>query len=238
MIVITTIASSSAGNCYAVSDCITPLLIECGVSLARLRKRIGHRVSSMAACLVSHGHKDHCRFDCDIAVCGVTIYASQETLDASPELLEYYGHRCSAIAPGVTYPIGTWQVKPFECEHDFPGTLGFLLASGSERLVYMIDSAYPKYTFAGMTHLMIECNYSAELVKEAIRAGQTHPAQYARVARNHMSLERLLKWIRKQDLRNLQETHLLHLSDRHSDAELFEREVARATGRPVFVAGR
>ena len=51
--------SSSAGNCYRVSDRTTSLLLEAGLPLKKIRVATGHQLSALAGCLVSHEHGDH-----------------------------------------------------------------------------------------------------------------------------------------------------------------------------------
>ena len=53
---IDSLASSSAGNVYVVSDRDTTLLLECGVTYKKLLKLTGFEISRFAACLVSHSH--------------------------------------------------------------------------------------------------------------------------------------------------------------------------------------
>ncbi|MHB8928914.1 MAG: MBL fold metallo-hydrolase, partial [Bacillota bacterium] len=57
-----------------------------------------------------------------------------------------------------------------------------------------------------------------------------------RVIKNHMSIERALDMLRANDLGQVREIHLLHLSDGNSDAEAFRRQVQELTGKPVYVA--
>lgn len=52
----TSLASSSRGNAYVVSDGETTLLLECGLSFRELQKRLGYGVTDITACLVSHEH--------------------------------------------------------------------------------------------------------------------------------------------------------------------------------------
>ena len=52
----TSLASSSRGNAYVVSDGETTLLLECGRSFKELQKRLGYGVADITACLVSHEH--------------------------------------------------------------------------------------------------------------------------------------------------------------------------------------
>ena len=57
----TSLASSSKGNAYVVSDGETTLLLECGLTFKELQKRLGYGVAGITACLVSHEHQDHAK---------------------------------------------------------------------------------------------------------------------------------------------------------------------------------
>lgn len=227
--------SSSAGNCYHVTDGRTELLIEAGLRFADIRKALDFRVSRLAGVLISHEHLDHSRAVADLARAGVDIYASQGTIVSR----ELSGHRIKEIEPKKQFTVGTWTVLPFDVEHDAEQPLGFLLANrDGDKLVFITDSYYCRYTFSGLTHICIECNYSLQILDANIAAGRVHPAMRPRLLRSHFSLENVLDFLRANDLSKVQEIHLLHLSDSNSDEELFKRRVQETTGKPVYVAGR
>lgn len=50
------IASGSKGNCYLIDDGETKLLIECGIPFKQIQIGCDFKLSSVAACLVSHEH--------------------------------------------------------------------------------------------------------------------------------------------------------------------------------------
>lgn len=134
--------------------------------------------------------------------------------------------------------IGTWTVKPFKCVHDAEGTVGYFISQGENRIVYMTDTAYSRYTFEGLTHLYIECNHSVEIMRSHVHGGDIHADRYRRTRQNHMSLETLLSFLDEIDKSRLQEIVLLHLSDGNSDEKAFKEAVQKKAGCPVYVAGR
>lgn len=229
------LASSSAGNCYHVTDGRTELLIEAGIRFTDIRKALDFRVTRLAGVLISHEHMDHSRAAADLAKAGVDVYASAGTIAARG----LTGHRIKVVEPKRQFDIGTWTIMPFDVEHDAEQPLGFLLANrDGEKLVFITDSYYCRYTFSGLTHIAIEANYSLRILDENIAAGRVHPAMRPRLLRSHFSLENVLDFLRANDLSIVQEVHLLHLSDNNSDEELFRRRVQEATGKPVYIAGR
>jgi len=48
--------SGSKGNCYILSDSYTKIMLECGLPVAKIKKKGGYRLHEIQACLVSHGH--------------------------------------------------------------------------------------------------------------------------------------------------------------------------------------
>jgi Metal-dependent hydrolases of the beta-lactamase superfamily I len=235
MIRFRSLASSSAGNCYHVTDGTTELLIEAGLRFADIRKALEFRISRLSGILITHEHMDHSRAAADLARAGVDIYASAGTIAARG----LTGHRVKPIEAKKQFTVGTWTIMPFDVEHDAEQPLGFLLANqAGEKLVFITDSYYCRYTFSGLTHIAVECNYSLRILDENIAAGRVHPAMRKRLLRSHFSLENVLEFLRANDMSKVEEIHLLHLSDQNSDEKLFKRRVQEVTGKPVYVAGR
>lgn len=238
MIEIKPLASGSAGNCYWISDGRTPLLLECGIPIREIKNGLNFRLSEVAGCLISHEHQDHCKAVPEIIRAGINTYMSLGTIEAL-ELEEHglYGYRVNIVKSKEQFRIGTWTILPFEVEHDAAEPLGFLLGNqDGDKLLYATDTYYVRYKFVGLTHIMIECNYAADILQENIRKGLVPPAMKKRLLQSHMSLETAKDFLRANDLSQVREIWLLHLSDRNSDAERFKREVQELTGKPVYVA--
>lgn len=226
------LASSSSGNCYAVTDGATPLLLECGIRFKDIQAGTGHRVTSMAGCLVSHEHGDHAKAVSDVARAGVDVYASQGTIDA----LGVTHHRLRPIRAHHKFQLGSWTVLPFDIIHDAAEPLGFLLVSEAGKVLYLTDTAYCPYRFNGLTHLLIEANYSLDIIRQNVAAGSIPLSHKNRVIRSHMSIERVLDMLRANDLSRVREIWLLHMSAQSGDEAAFRRRVQEATGKPTFVA--
>lgn len=78
---IKSIASSSKGNAYLISDFQTTVLIECGISLKELKRKTNFIVPGVIdACLISHEHGDHSKSLKDLLNAGVRCYALKECL--------------------------------------------------------------------------------------------------------------------------------------------------------------
>ncbi|MDT8980013.1 MBL fold metallo-hydrolase [Paenibacillus sp. chi10] len=235
MIDILPLGSSSAGNAYRVTDGHTSLLLEAGLRFKDIQRALEFRLSDIAGCLVSHDHGDHSKSIKDLMKAGINVYTGQGTTEA----LGLSGHRIRPVAARQQFTIGTWTILPFEVEHDAAEPLGFILANRSgDKLLFATDTYYIRYRFAGLTHIMIECNYSIKILRENIAAGRVPAVMKNRLLRSHFSLENIKEFIRANDMRRVQEIWLLHLSDKNSDEELFKSEIQALTGKQVMIARR
>jgi len=236
MIAITPLASGSSGNCYRVSDGRTPLLLECGISINDILRNLKFGVSSLAGCLLSHGHSDHSRAVKDLMKFGVDIYLSQGTADEISGLGPWR-HRINIIKAKQQFRIGSWTILPFETQHDAAEPLGFLLANqAGDKLLYATDTYYIRYRFQGLTHIMVECNYSLDILKRNVEAGAVPKELKSRILKSHFSLENVKEFLRANDLSKVQEIWLIHLSEQNSCEKRFKEEVQKITGKPTYIA--
>lgn len=237
MVEIIPLASSSLGNCYYLTDSSTPLLLECGISFREIRRKLNFRTSDIAACLVTHEHQDHCSAIRDVIRAGIDVYASQGTISEVAEWFNIQSHRIKRIEANRPFTVGTWRILPFETQHNAAEPLGFLLASKTgAKVLFATDTYYIRYKFTGLTHIMIECNYSKDILEQNVRNGEVPIPVKRKLLKAHFSLDNVKKFFRANDLSRVQEIWLIHMSNKNADAERFKREIQAVTGKPVFIA--
>lgn len=233
------LASSSNGCCYRLSGggADSAILIDAGIRFELIQQGIDFQISSLGGCLVSHAHGDHVKAVKKLMDASLDCYASSETWEQMEKTIGRH-HRSRTVTELKEFDVrGGWRVLPFDAVHDMPGTLGFVIGSPDGfKALYLTDSAYSRYTFQGLTHIYIECNFSQELLRENVENGKVHAERFARTQRTHMSLERLIQMLKSNDLSKVEEIHLLHLSSANSDELGFKKAIERATGCPVYVA--
>lgn len=223
------LASGSSGNAYIVSDGKTTLLLDAGISFKEIQKGCGFQTSSISGCLVTHRHGDHAKAIPKLLQRGITVYSNADVAELYPGV-----HQMDELKE---FRVGTLRVLPFEAEHDVP-CYGYQVTSAEtgEKLIYITDSAYIKYTFTGLTHLMVEANYAQEILLDNAKSERMPLFLAERVIQMHMSIETLLGLLRANDMRQVRQIYLLHLSDGNSDAEAFKRQVQQETGAEVYIA--
>ncbi|MCT8138615.1 MBL fold metallo-hydrolase [Anaerobacillus sp. CMMVII] len=232
MINIKALASGSKGNCYYITDGHTPLLLEAGISFKSIQKQLNFKTTSIAGCFVTHEHKDHSKSIAEVLKSGIDCYMSKGTAEA----LNIHHHRVHNIEAKKQFKLGTWTILPFEVEHDVSEPMGFLFANEvGDKLLFATDTYYIKYKFKGLSHIMIECNYSLDILNQNIEVGRVPKIMKKRLLRSHFSLENVKEFLKANDLSKVQEIHLLHLSDNNSDEQRFKQEIQALTGKLVYV---
>lgn len=222
---LTPFASSSRGNLYQVDDGATRILLECGLTMNRIRKLLPHKLGDYRACLVTHEHKDHSRSVPELLRRGMDLYMTNGTAGA---LLDAPVPGLHIVTPGRQFVIGTLRIKPFATVHDCAEPCGFLIRSmqTDEVLAFATDTSVMRYRFPGMTEIALECNYSADL----LAASQLPKAVRERAVHTHLSLESACCWLAAADLSKAQRIWLCHLSAAHGSAADFQRIVQQLTG--------
>lgn len=229
---IQTLASGSTGNSYLIDDGQTQLLIELGIQFKQIQQALNYETSKVDGCLISHSHKDHCKGVEQALKASMDVYMSQATKNE----IGIEHNRIKIYENKKQFRIGTFTVLPFGVKHDVENH-GFLIQSDNgKRLLFATDTYYVRYKFKNINYLMIECNYSEEILRKNVDEGKIHPALANRIRASHFSLENVIDFLWANDLRNVEEIHLLHLSSSNSDEELFKKEVQKVTGKLVIVA--
>lgn len=216
-----TFASSSHGNCYAVSDGATAIMLECGLAYKKLQKLTDFSLSEFQACLVSHEHKDHAKAVNDLIKRGMDVYMSQGTAEA----LET--DAVNLIENMEQFNIGSLDIVPFTTFHDAAEPLGFLIKSrvDGDVLAFATDTVNLRYRFPGLNILAIEANYDKAILE---RCDKMPEKVRHRITNAHMEIDTLCDYLRGLDLSQCREIHLLHLSDATSHEGHFINKVARA----------
>lgn len=222
------IASSSHGNAYMLSDGQTTILIECGVPFKMIQRACGEAIGAVAACLVSHEHKDHSRCIGSIMRNGIRVITSAGTAAA----LGIDG--VELIADREVVRVGTLSILAFSTYHDCAEPLGFYIKSHAdgESIVFATDTSNLAYRFHAPTYLALEANYSAGMLGLCDRLP---PKVRERIKLTHMDIDRLCGYISTLDLSACKHIYLLHLGDATSSEADFVDRVRRTTGGKIKV---
>lgn len=218
----TSIASSSSGNAYVVSDGDTTLLLECGLTFKELQKRMGYHLTSITACLVSHEHQDHAKAAAQLLKRGIPVYMSYGTAEKHKDEMD----AAQFIQAGDELTFGALRVKAFRTFHNTLEPLGFLIwdTRTDEKLLFAVDTANLAVCALGLTYIAVECNYEESL----LAASQRIPESLKnRIRHSHFEVDDVICWLKKQDLSHVLTIYLLHLSAGNSRAAAWLSRFAR-----------
>jgi len=236
--VLKVIGSGSSGNCYLMDDGINVLIIEAGVRFKEVKKALGFDLSRVVGCIVTHAHADHGGFAQQYMDAGINVYADIGTILE----LGLKGHRAIALDPmtltsinGFT-EISKFKVATFDVEHDADGPVGYLIENQyMGTALFVTDTHYIKYRFDHLDHLLIEANFSDEILDANVEKRSIHPKLADRIRSSHMSIGFVEEFIELNELKP-QNTVLIHLSDSNSHAAEFKQRVEYLVDGNVYIA--
>lgn len=229
---LTVIESGSDGNCYLLTASNgQTLVIELGVKFIDVKKAMDFNISNIIGSIVTHAHGDHSKGVREAMNAGVEIYMSRgcsDTLGISGD------YRIRNMKHLQKFKIGEFEVLALDAKHDSPETLMFVIGHPEMGVcLFLTDSYYMPYKIPGLTNIMIEANFCEEIISEKL-SGKKFLRD--RVIENHLSLQICKDVLRNNDLSQVNNIILLHLSSSNSDAIRFEREIIELTGKTVNVA--
>jgi phosphoribosyl 1,2-cyclic phosphodiesterase len=217
---IKTFQSGSSGNLHLLQHGEKKLLIECGLPFAKIKKYLDFDLN-VDGCLLSHCHMDHAKSANEIMQAGIDLYCSQETADA----LKLSGHRLKIVKYNEYFRVNGWYVLPLKTKHAL-GSMAFMIDIEQTRVLFATDTGSFNYRLNDLTHIMIEANWSDKTASAEYMGGTIG---------KHMSLKAVLNFLAINNLSRVQEIHLIHLSNRHANADYFKTECQKATGKPVYI---
>jgi len=227
------LGSNSSGNSYILQGKTASLIIECGLSLSKVKEALDFDLSSINGALVSHCHGDHAKFAPEYLKAGIDVCSSLGTLNT---FKSDSTHHMRVMSKNKKYNIGEFIVMPFDITHDAPEPFGFLIKHDECGLVlFVTDTMYLKYKFPGLNNIIIECNYCQDILDSRLQDGDTIDMVRNRVISSHMSFETCKDVLRANDLTAVNNIVLIHLSDSHSNSALFKNEVESLTGKNVHI---
>lgn len=215
MIKIAFLGSGSKGNATLISDGVSLILIDMGLTKARLVDGcalFAKQLKDIDAAFFTHNHNDH--------LSGHKYLPKELKVYASFDFKE--SPSASLIKAGDNIRIGDIQVTALSASHDAPNPLSYLIQVGEEKLAYITDTGYiPKKTFKAIVdcdYYLLESNHDPCLEAHSGRSATL----VARVLgkKGHLSNEDSAKYFLKAHGEKTKACYLAHLSDDCNTPEL------------------
>ncbi len=212
------------------------LLIECGLRFQKIKEALKFKLDRVAGCLVTHSHGDHCCAVKDVMKAGIRVYATTGEHRAMGTEHHHNSRFVTSGFPAIVN-VGSFKFMAFKIIHDTPDPVGYLIGHDEcGTVLFLTDTMYSPYKFAGLNNVIVEANYCQNILDQQLRDGAIVKKQYDRVIESHMSIEHCKDLLLANDLSQVNNIVLIHLSDGNSDAARFKREVQDVTGKTVHIA--
>lgn len=230
---LTVLSSNSSGNGYILTSSTgESLLLEAGVKLMEVKKALNFDMTGISGLILSHQHQDHAGQLIEYLFQGIDCYMSAETADAK----NCSQNNAHIIKAKQTYQIGSYKIKPFEIVHDCM-CYGYLIWHPEMGMTtFITDTHFCPFIFPGLSNIIIEANYSNDIVDAKLLAGTANIFVRNRVLTSHMEFQVTKDFLKANDLSKVNNIVLVHLSDGNSDSALFKKEITELTGKQVHIA--
>ena len=222
------LGSSSSGNCYLLYTENSILIIEAGIPFKELNRLHLFDMRKVVGCIITHEHGDHASRVEEYQSKGIKCYASTGTREKLNDKVINIGF----------FESKEFSVFPFSISHDAADPVGFLIQTKDENVLFATDTYLLRYTFRDLTAILIECNYSMDIINKNLEEGRISNARRERTILSHMELSTCIDTIKSNDLSKLNKVLLLHLSDSNSDEELFVRTVEESVNVRTLAANK
>jgi phosphoribosyl 1,2-cyclic phosphodiesterase len=232
------LGSGSSGNCYLLENEKECLIIEAGVHLQQLKIALDFDTSKIVGCIISHEHNDHAKQVPNLQALGINCFMSAGTATKADKAT-IHNSRTHIIENEKTFRLGGFVIKPFDILHDAVEPLGFLIYhKDCGKVLFITDSKYSKNTFTGLNNIIIEANYSSEIINRKLTAENNKLFLRNRILDSHLSIENCIELLKSNDLSQINNIILIHLSDSNSNEADFVKQIEDLTAKTVLSANQ
>lgn len=232
---INVIASGSKGNCTAVTFGKVTILLDAGIGFDRIQRALNFK--NPTAVFITHEHGDHAKLSTiqELLKRGVDVYMTKGTAEA---LKLKSSHRLHLIEVGVRYQMedyinkSRYKFYATRTIHDAAEPVMYSFWDCHNVVRYIVDSGEIPLQIMPADYLLIEANF----LETELQNADIDSTQKERIFKNHLSAEKVLKWLKKDlIITKPREIHLLHISKRHGNGEIFRQMVQAEVGDDVKV---
>ena len=235
------LGSGSAGNATLVeAQCgtqVSRLLIDCGLSLRELGKRLQAadlNLQAIDAVFITHEHADHVGHARSFAQkTGAAVWMSKGTaLACNLDEWDLAADQFQVARDGEAIDLGALQLHPFTVPHDAREPLQLRCTDGDVHLGVLTDlghgSSHVVQALQQCHALLLECNHDTELLAQS-----SYPVFLKkRIAgpQGHLSNEESAQLTKALVHPSLNLIVAAHLSERNNRPDLAQHLVALAAG--------
>ena len=158
MIEFSLLSSGSKANCLYVSDGVTRVLVDCGLSAREASRRLlerGIAPHSIQGIVLTHEHSDHCAGVVSFSKRhSIPVFANRGTFKGLSHIEPFTSVKQEIFATGTPFTIGGLAFDPFSITHDAEDPVGFRITGGEHTLGVVTDLGQVTTLVAEKTRLL------------------------------------------------------------------------------------
>lgn len=241
------LASGSSGNCYYLGTDSYGILIDAGIGIRTIRKRLkdeGIPFERVLAVFVTHDHADHIK---SVGPLGenlfLPIYATSCThvgINRSYVTTQKLGISAKHIEKYQPLQLRDFTIEAFEVPHDGTDNVGYFIQAGNHAFCFVTDlgeitPVVERYLLRAQ-YLIIEANYDAEM----LRMGSYPPYLKERIASStgHLCNAHTAEFLATHWQQHWSHIWLCHLSKDNNHPDLAYKTVELRLKEEGIVVGR
>ena len=219
------LASGSKGNAIFFGTEQTRILIDMGISLGALVKKlaeIGIAIETIQAVLITHEHTDHIKgLSLLTQKWNVPVLANAETAKGIVQALNIRP-RFKLFTTGEPFSFGDLEVLPFSIPHDTLDPVGFVIKAMGRKIGFCTDlghvTSHVRKMLEKCDYLYLEANHQISMVHACPRP-QIYK-QRVLSKQGHLSNQECAQLLAALAHKDLKHVHLAHLSSECNSHEL------------------
>lgn len=217
---ISILSSGSKGNSTLIETNTKNILIDVGLPLSNLEKRLERSMPKIDILIITHTHVDHIKgIKSLLKKQQPTIYTLENNLEEKIEQIELITHE-------KTYENENITINLFELSHDVP-CLGAYIKENDNELIYITDTGYIKEKlikqYQNKTIYIIESNYEEEMLMNG--SYPFYLKQRIRSDKGHISNEDTCRYLTKLVGNKTKYICLAHLSEENNNPNIVKEKV-------------
>lgn len=219
------IVTGSDGNLYIIKSNEVLYLLECGIKCKSIIKYLALNnklISNFRGCFITHKHSDHA-----LAINDINIYMS---VYSNMQVKQKFNYGGLVLSPKKAYFFeGNLCVMPFNVAHGNAECYAYMFKNDDYKILFITDCfKFDEPLKAKFDEIYIECNWTSELMLEALERTKDTPeyVKFERQFQTHLSLDNLkLILERSLDLSKCKKMVLVHASKEVCDKNLALKEL-------------
>lgn len=241
------LASGSSGNCYYLGTDTYGILIDAGIGIRTIKKRLsefGIPMESIYAVFITHDHADHIKAVGHLGEkLHIPIYATQMVhrgINHSYCVTERLSSSVRYLEKETPMTLKDFHIESFEVPHDATDNVGYCIEIDGKVFSFLTDLGEITPTAARYidkaNYLILEANYDKEMLRNGVYPPYLKERIMSRIG--HMSNEDTANFLSEHFNDRLRYVWLCHLSKDNNHPELAYKTVEMKLKSKGIIVGK